>query len=403
MIRSRHVVACDGAKSRVRRAIGIDVTGGPLPIQLYLVHFRSRDLQRLHSQGRFWHLFTTGGGTLISQDEKEIFTAHLGVPSNVDTTLLDPYEVVYRVLGGSCAPYPIKIDEIIVQSRWLPWVCVADSYTSVLGKVFLAGDAAHQNVPTGGYGMNTGLADAYDIAWKLAAVHNGYADEKILGSYQSERRPVAERNVKYSGEHMQHLVNIWTWVREAPMGTVLDTQSEEGLRLREKIRKSVRENDAENKSTGVELDYRFEHSRIVCWEPKSSSSPDWDPRRYHPTTRPGHRAPHVLLQDGKTSVLDLYGSEYSLVDFSRDGEQAKAILAEAKSINFPLAHVHLPDEVHARGVWERDLVLVRPDGYVAWRSGEEEAKPLDAEGVRRVLFRVSRKEVDGGRGGLWVG
>ena len=257
--------------------------------------------------------------------------------------------------------------------------------------MFLAGDAAHQNVPTGGYGMNTGLADGYDIAWKLAAVHNGHAGESMLATYESERRPVAEGMVKHSAEHMQHTVNIWDWVREAPAGTVLDTEGEEGLALRERIRKSVRENDAENKSIGVELDYRFEDSAIVCRE-EGSGSPEWNQRRYFPTTRPGHRAPHVLLKDGETSVLDLYGLEYSLVDFTRDGEQARVILKVAEEMEFPVTHIHLPDEEHVRGIWERELVLVRPDGYVAWRLSVGEK--LTAEGVKETLRKVSGREID---------
>ena len=388
--RSIHVVACDGAKSQVRAAVSIGLTGGPLPLQLFLIHFRSNDLKRLHSQGRFWHIFFTGGGAIISQNEGEIFTVHFSVPFDVDTKLLDPYETVYQVIGGSCGPYKIKIDEIIVKSPWQPWICIADSYGSKGGRVFLAGDAAHQNVPTGGYGMNMGLGDAYDIAWKLAAVHNGYADEKILTTYESERKPVAEWNLRYSGEHLQHVVNIWTWVGTAPVGTVLDTKGAEGLDLRERIRKSVRENDMENKSAGIELDYRFEDSPIVVQE-EESSSPEWQQRHYLPSTKPGHRAPHVLLGDGKTSILDLYGLEYSLVDFSRDGESATVVLRAAKARNFPITYIPLPDESHPRSIWARDLVLVRPDGFVAWRAGD--GTMLDAKEVEKMLDRVSGKQI----------
>jgi hypothetical protein len=108
---------------------------------MYLVHFKSRDLRRLHMQGQFWHIFFTHGGVIIAQDEIDTWTTHLPVPVGFDQSTLDPKEQIYRVLGGQGAPYEIEVDEILVSSVWRPNNAVADLYCNPGGRVFIAGDA----------------------------------------------------------------------------------------------------------------------------------------------------------------------------------------------------------------------------------------------------------------------
>lgn len=121
-----------------------------------LVHFRSRDLTRLHKHGRFWHIFFIGehglGAAAIAQNEKDIFTTHLLLPMEVDSDTIGSEEAVYRALGGLHGPYPIAIDEVLVRSTYRPNIAIARNYSGFSGHVYLAGDAAHQNIPTGGYG-----------------------------------------------------------------------------------------------------------------------------------------------------------------------------------------------------------------------------------------------------------
>lgn len=106
-----------------------------------LVHFKSRDLARLQSQGQFWHVFFLHGGALISQDEKETWTVHQMVPHGTDPDNVDALDFVYRVLGGLVELYPVRIDEVLVKSIWRADIGVADSFRSTGGRVFLAGDA----------------------------------------------------------------------------------------------------------------------------------------------------------------------------------------------------------------------------------------------------------------------
>ncbi|KAJ3536123.1 hypothetical protein NM208_g6859 [Fusarium decemcellulare] len=206
--RSDYVAGCDGASSRVRRSLHLPLDINPVPTCALLVHFKSGDLTRLHRQGRFWHIFLLGEsggfeGCIISQDEAETWTTHLFMPLDAEPDKIGSKEAVYKVLGGLHGDYPVDIDEILVRSVWRPNIAVAQTWCSPNLRVFIAGDAAHQNIPTGGYGMNLGIGDAFDLGWKLAAVVNCQAGTGLLSSYDQERKPVAIRNVRHSGVHFQ--------------------------------------------------------------------------------------------------------------------------------------------------------------------------------------------------------
>ena len=111
------------------------------PHARYLVHFRSRDLSKLHSQGQFWHIFFTGGGAIINQDEIDTWTVHCPITLEQDVSALDPKAMVYKVLGSQTGPCPIEIDEILVTSVYRPNLVVADTYRTDGGRIFLAGDS----------------------------------------------------------------------------------------------------------------------------------------------------------------------------------------------------------------------------------------------------------------------
>lgn len=123
-----------------------------------MTHFKSRDLAKLQKHGRFWHLFVYGetglSGAVISQDDDQIFTTHLLLPMEVDHNTIGTHEAAYRAIGGLGGPYEFEIDEVLVRSTYRHSIAVARRYRSSKGKIFLAGDSAHQNIPTGGYGMN---------------------------------------------------------------------------------------------------------------------------------------------------------------------------------------------------------------------------------------------------------
>jgi hypothetical protein len=363
---------------------------------MMLIHFKSRDLTRLHKLGQFWHMAFSNGSFLIAQDEIETWTLHVPVAIGANWEKIDPIEAIYKGLGTPSTPYPIKVDEILVRSVWRPNICIADRYASHSQRIFLAGDSAHQNIPTGGYGMNTGIGDGFDIGWKLAATLNGYGGKGLLESYELERLPVATRNIDQSGEFWEVWRQIWEWSADAATEVLL-SQGEEGKALKAKMANWMLTNNSENQAQGIELGYRYNVSPIVVPDTEVAE-PRWDLNHYVPSTWPGARPPHVFLSDGKTSIFDLFGQDYTIVDFSKEGKWANAFADAALQLKVPLQKVHLPQEKHAQEIWERTAVLVRPDDHVAWRASLSDKTPV-AEAIDILKIAVGQtpnKEVSVG-------
>lgn len=131
---------------------------------MHLVHFKSRDLSRIHRQGQFWHIFFTHGGVIISQDEVDTWTTHLPVRLDFDQSSIDAREQIYKVLGGQGPPFEIDIDEILVSSVWRPNNAIADRYRSLGGRAFIAGDA--------GKIFTLGMSDTANVNTNSAPEHS---------------------------------------------------------------------------------------------------------------------------------------------------------------------------------------------------------------------------------------
>jgi FAD-dependent monooxygenase len=362
-IRTRYLVGCDGATSAVRKSLGIELDGGPVPRIARLVHFKSRDLKALHAQGQFWHIFFTHPSTLISQDEVDTWTLQNYFPVDVDPSGLDPVELVYRGVGRK-----IDIDRILVTSVWRGNILVARRYRE--GRVFLAGDSCHQNIPTGGYGMNTGVGDAVSIGWKLAAVLKGWGGPGLLDAYETERRPVAQRNVARSGEHAEAHTR-WRSLMDL---SLVDADGDKADAHRAMLGAHIRARDNENLDLGIEIGYRYNESPVIVHE--GSAEPAWSTRTYTPSTWPGARPPSVFLADG-SNLFDQFSTGFTLLELGAgDGTRAgaDAIASAAAARGVPLKRVPV-SESGVRDLYERDLVLIRPDQHVAWRGN---AAPTDA-------------------------
>jgi hypothetical protein len=263
------------------------------------------------------------------------------------------------------------VDKVLSDSVWRPRFLAARRHRA--GRVLLAGDAAHQMFPTGGYGMNTGVADAVDLGWKLAALVNGWGGDRLLDSCDQERRPVGRRNLLASRRHIGVHFAAGDLLRQGrPAAEIADFLTAER---------------GENEYAGVELGYRYTGSPIVCHEP--GEEPPWRPGVYLPTTWPGGRAPSLRLATGET-MYDRFGPGFTLVDFAGDG-RAGPLLAAARLAGLPVTHAVVRD-ANARTVWERDLVLVRPDHHVAWRGDASPKNP--AAVVARVRGREERYSDD---------
>lgn len=245
------------------------------------------------------------------------------------------------------------------------------------GRVFIAGDAAHMMSPNGGYGMNTGIGDACDLAWKLAARLDGWGGAGLLDRYDIERRPVGVRNVNAAAGNFSK-----PRAKLDFSGILADTPAGEAKRrevaavLDEGIKRQWEVH-------GVSLGYRYEGSPI-CVPDGMPPTPD-DMSGYVPTARPGNRAPHAWLADGR-SIFDLCGKGFRLLDFGAPAGAREPLMSAAKAKGVPIGILKIDDSPIAR-LYERKLVLVRPDGHSAWRG---DAAPGDAASVIDTIRGAAR-------------
>lgn len=355
-VEAEYLVGCDGAGSAVRRSLGIELEGqGTIghPINLF---FRTPNLiERCGKRPAtfFLGIDETGlwGSLRIIDPANGLWRLMVDSTDGTATPdTVDRASYLRRALGGE---FPVEWVDVNI---WRRRSALAESYGR--GRVFLAGDAVHQLSPTGGMGMNTGVADAADLGWKLAAVLQGWGGPRLLESYDAERRPVGERAVRMATYFYK---NSESFPKGSP---VLSEQSEQGARLRAEVgERLLRAIGPEFRTVGLQLGYRYENSPI-CADDGTAAPPD-HPADYTPSARPGSRAPHVVMGDGR-SILDLYGRGFTLLRFPGPAEPS-AIAAAAGLRGVPLS-VAAIDEPEAAALYGRRLVLVRPDGHVAWRA-----------------------------------
>ncbi|MFL5108410.1 MAG: FAD-dependent oxidoreductase [Xanthobacteraceae bacterium] len=362
-IQALYLAGCDGARSLVRETLGMGMSGNPALTYTTNVIFRCPHLVSLHDKGEAYRFIILGPegtwATIVAINGRDQWRfSIIRGPEQRELTDEEIHAPIRRAVG-------IDFDYEILSV--LPWVrreLVADHYRN--GRGFILGDAAHAMSPTGGFGMNTGIGDAVDLSWKLAAILAGWGGPSLLDSYEPERRPVGARNVAEASRNLARMLS------PKPEANLLD-DTPDGAGARERL---GREFSAlmrhEWFTLGMHLGYRYEDSPI-CW-PDGTSAPADDPKTYVPTARPGHRAPHAWLADGR-SILDLFGRTFTLLGLGADASAAAAILSAAGARKVPMHFVPL-DEPHLLGLYERRLVLVRPDGHVAWRADRAPADPL---------------------------
>jgi hypothetical protein len=258
--------------------------------------------------------------------------------------------------------------QILNVSAWDRRECVADRYRE--GRVFIAGDAAHQNSPTGGLGLHTGLADAVDLGWKLVAVLEGWGGDALLDSYEAERRPVAWKNVRACTAEF----NVTT---KLPGGPEIADDTPAGAALRRQFANAfarTREGRSPGLTDNLRLGYCYEPSPIVV--PDGTTAPPVETPDFVPVARPGARAPHAWIAPGR-STLDLFRTGFVLLRFRTNPPTGDALARAAARRGVPFQIVDIADPAIAR-LYERRLVLVRPDGHVSWR---DDAEPADALGL----------------------
>lgn len=285
--------------------------------------------------------------------------------------------------------------EILEVSHWILERRVANKYSQ--GRLFIAGDAAHRRPPLTGLGLNTGIEDAHNLAWKLALVTHGRAKLSLLDTYDAERRPVGRRNCDWA-----YLAYNNTFVLQAAMGLVpgqvarnkarlshLFEDSPQGETARHHLQRVFTTQDVEYSAHNIELGFVYSSGAVT---PDGTDCPKQDPggKIYIPTTCPGNRLPHVWIERGQQviSTHDLIGSgkEHDLFLITDEAGdqwiQTARTLAKKSSLRIGAAAIGAHSEStrpdlfqNQNGLWNKvrgindgGAVLVRPDNFVIWRS-----------------------------------
>jgi 2-polyprenyl-6-methoxyphenol hydroxylase-like FAD-dependent oxidoreductase len=350
-IRAAFIVGCDGGASAVRKQLGISLRGDGDLLRLYQALYYSPTLYdmipigRGPGRGRHYHIADGRSTFLIMQDSTRHWTLHASV--DAPEQMAPQFE---RVVG-----VPLQYEMLYV-GAWKLNLLLAERYGA--GRVFLAGDAAHLVIPTGGLGMNTGVGDAIDLAWKLEGTLRGWGGPGLLASYQMERRQVGDRNI---GASRFAWLGRRRW-RSQYRPDIRDATAA-GQATRDNLaRVAALEQPKSNEMIGAELGYRYVDSPIIWDEP---GGPEHLFREYAPTTWPGARLPHVWV--GDTPIQDLIGSGYTLLRLGGTDVPVSELERAMRVHGAPLEMLTIDDQA-PRDVYGFDLILLRPDLHVAWRG-----------------------------------
>jgi 2-polyprenyl-6-methoxyphenol hydroxylase-like FAD-dependent oxidoreductase len=358
-----YLVGCDGPSSEVRKALGIQLRGRFAQDYQATIFFRSPLLAHVrHDPAIAYWIVRPGLRAMVAaMNGSDLWRT--GALGRRREDLPPPAESVRQTLGDGI-PF-----EVIDVKEWAGHHAVAERFRD--GRVLIAGDAAHILWPSGGFGMNTAMGDAVDLGWKLAAALGGWGGPRLLASYDAERRPIGQKNVSGASD-------IRAVDDQMPLSPDLDDESAEGARLRARLGRFIEDSprgaEFRTRLPGLELGYTYEDSPLCV--PDGTDPVPHTPTTYVPSARPGGRAPHAWLADGR-SILDLFGRGFTLLRLRGSAGDSAPLERAARRRGVPLEVVDVPHPAVAE-LYARRLVLVRPDGHVAWRA---DALPSDPQAL----------------------
>lgn len=423
-VRARYLLAADGGRS-IGGSLGVPMDGAGGGFTIISVHF-SADLSPwwsgdsvlmthfLSPDGEVSVVVATGPDWGLASQE---WALHFRLPPGAAVDLgTEAITTRVRELLRLPEDLGLRVHHV---SEYRPEAVVARVFR--VGRVFLAGDAAHRQPPASGGGLNTAIQDTHNIAWKLGAVLGGRAGDALLDSYEAERLPVATRNVRWA---MASLVNYGVLFTSLGMRPgqppevtranfrELLSDTPMGETRRSVVREVFGTQRMEYQAHDIEIGYAYESGAVL---PDGTPPPPRDPMgaTYHPLTRPGHRLPHAWLRQGDTRVSthDLVGSRggFVLITGPLGEGWAGAAKKAADTYRVGLTVVPIGNSPDAAGYWDAEgawaavrqiddggALLVRPDNHVAWRGATASEHPdEDLDAVFRRLFHRPAPATDG--------
>lgn len=364
-IRSRYLIGADGAGSPVRRACGIEMEGPTRLSSIVAIHARAdlRNLVADRPATLYWITDPDHEGVLVAHDIDETWV--LMHPYDPDVEDVESFSVERcRALFAHAVGAPVDF-EVVGVSPWTMTCQVASHYRA--GRVFLVGDAAHRFPPTGGLGLNTGAADAQNLAWKIAAVERGWAPESLLDTYERERRPVAEHNAEQSLDNAVRLFEV--------QAALASDDADE-------ITASIERQAGHFDMLGLQLGAVYGGDGALVDDGTPVERADEPVRDYLPTIHPGARLPHVWIESD--------GRRCSTLDLVRAGRFALLTANEAwVDAARTVSHLVPLDVWRATDAFDLGdgAVLVRPDQHVAWRTTAAPVHDTQlCDAIDRLLF-----------------
>jgi 2-polyprenyl-6-methoxyphenol hydroxylase-like FAD-dependent oxidoreductase len=353
-IRAKYVVGADGAHSKVRDLLGIEFDGRGVFSNAITIYFHAplapyvvgKALSVIYVKNAelsgFFRMDKDGNsGFLVVNTVGDTSRPEAASPAND----VRPERLIDLVRMGAGVPdLPVTIDGV---ARWRATSDVARRFQE--GRVFLAGDAAHLMPPNGGFGGNTGIHDGHNLAWKLALVLKGVAGQRLLTTYETERRPVGKFTVEQA--YTRYVTRSATYLGAKDFQPLAS-------------------------DFNIELGYIYRSPAIIAEDDIERGSED--PRESH--GRPGSRAPHLWIEKNgqQISTLDLFGRGFTLLT-TRGGaawvDASRAAARQIQGLDFDAHVIPSAEFATAHGLGDNGAVIVRPDGFAAWRSKEITSDP----------------------------
>jgi 2-polyprenyl-6-methoxyphenol hydroxylase-like FAD-dependent oxidoreductase len=368
-IGARFVIAADGAGSQIRRSLGVEMDGPGVLGWFASIYYRA-DLADLvtHRPAAVYFMIDAAaqfiaGVFSVNGVDRWITLERLASGSEARPSLPPPEQCIAMVRRLVGRPH-LEV-EILDTMIWGLAAKLARQFQ--VGRVFLAGDAAHRLPPTGGFGMNSGIQDVHNLAWKLAFVLRGEASPTLLSTYHDERHPVAKANIEWS------LANLGRFARLAEIISSGD---------RDQLDRVLEEQLDHIQAVGQDLGFSYEQGAVI---PDGSPALGCGGRHYAPSDRPGSRYPHAWIHSGgrKISTLDLFDSRFVLLV----GANSSRIATAAHALPLTVHQLAPEDNIPGAAAHPDGAVLVRPDGHVAWRTITEPDDPYTA--LRTALHQLA--------------